>query len=198
MTTIYFVRHAQPDPSGGYNPDFPLTEQGFEDAKIVTSVLKHKNIKAAYSSDYIRAAQTIRGFTDLAELEIVTEAGLHERVAGKWQQLDESYFNFISRQLEDYTLKAEGGESMSEVSERCIEVVSRLIKKHDGEAIIAATHGMALSAILKYFYPAFSIKDFLQLVNLMPMVVRMDFEDMQAVSCGLELAVKRIYPNSYI
>lgn len=198
MTTIYFVRHAQPDPSGGYNPDFPLTEQGLEDAKIVTSVLKDKDIKAAYSSDYIRAAQTIRGFTDLAGLEIITEAGLHERVAGKWQQLDDSYFNFISRQLEDYTLKAEGGESMSEVSERCIEVVTRLIKKHDNEAIIAATHGMALSAILKYFYPAFCIKDFLQLVNLMPMVVRVDFEDMQAVSCGLELAIKRIYPNSYI
>lgn len=198
MTTIYFVRHAQPDPSGGYNPDFPLTAQGFADAKIVTSVLANKGISAAYASSYIRTAQTIRDFADSAGLEIAIEDGLHERIAGKWQQLDESYFGFIRRQLDDYSLKAEGGESMGEVSERCIEVVTRLIKKHDEQAIAVATHGMALSSILKYFYPEFGLQQFLRLVNLMPLVLRIDFEDMKAAGSGIELAIKRIYPNSYI
>lgn len=198
MTTVYFVRHAQPDPSGGYNPDFPLTEQGFADAEIVTGVLIDKDITAAYASTYIRTAQTIRDFADKAGLEIILEDGLHERKAGKWQELDESYFHFISRQLDDYSLKAPGGESMSEVRDRCMEVMERLIKKHDGEAIAVATHGMALSSILKYFYPNYGLKEFLQIVNLMPLVLRIDLEDMKAVSSGLELAIKRIYPNSYI
>lgn len=198
MVTVYFVRHAQPDPSCGYNPEFPLTEQGQRDALLVADVLKDKGITAVYSSSYLRAVQTVTPFAEEAGLEINKEYRLRERTAGKWQGAFEDYGAYISAQITDFGCKAEGGESLEEVRERCMEALQEITARHEGESIAVGIHGMALSAILRSFFPNFGEADFLQIVDLMPLVLRLDIEGGCCTGYGIELAIKRIYPNSYL
>ena len=198
MTTVYFVRHCQPDPSGGYNPEFPLTEQGRRDALLAADVLKDKNITAVYSSSYLRAVQTVEPFAKSAGLPVIREYDLRERAAGDWSKDFHDYAAMITGQLLDYDCKGVGGESLNEVQQRCMSALNRIIKAHENEAVAVGTHGMALTTILKHYFPHFGEKDFLQIVDLMPLILRLDIENDKAVSYSLELAVKRIYPNSYL
>ena len=55
MTSVYLVRHAQPDKSWEDDRTRPLTKLGFEDSKEVSSVLSKFYIDSAYSSPYKRS-----------------------------------------------------------------------------------------------------------------------------------------------
>ena len=44
MTSIYFVRHAQPDTRGTSNPEFTLTDTGKRDSLLVKEMLSDKGI----------------------------------------------------------------------------------------------------------------------------------------------------------
>lgn len=195
---IYFVRHAQPDTSGGYNPEFPLTAQGRQDSEIVTSVLCGKGITAIYSSSYLRAVQTVSGFAKKSGLSICKEYDLRERGAGKWQEVSETYLDFVLRQISETALKAPDGENMQEVQKRCMKVLERIIKAHDGESIAVGIHGMALASILMYYHPEFSQNDFSQIINLLPFVLRIVVEGGKIKEHSIELAIKRIYPDNYL
>ena len=198
MITVYFIRHAQPDPGCGYNPEFPLTEQGKRDAEYVADVLGEKKIDAIYSSSFLRAVQTVTPLAAKKGLEVIKEYGLRERAAGQWQENYPDYAAYITAQLLDYSCKAEGGESLKEVQDRCFEVLDRIIEEYDGKTVALGTHGMALSTILTHYYPHFTEKDFHQIVDLMPFVMRLDIENSEAVNYQIELAVRREYPNSYL
>ncbi len=198
MTRIYFVRHAQPDPSCGYNPDFPLTELGKNDALTAADVLKDKDISAVYSSSYLRAVQTVTPFAEEAGLEIIKEYSLRERTGGNWQSSFENYAEYINAQIEDISCKVEGGESLEEVQERCMETIEQIIAENDGKAVVVGIHGMALATILMHYFPGFGTKDFYQIVDLMPLILKLDIEDGKCESYGIELAIKRIYPNGYL
>jgi 2,3-bisphosphoglycerate-dependent phosphoglycerate mutase len=54
MTTIYFVRHAEPDYSNHDDENCPLTEKGFKDRELVTEFLEDKDIQILLSSPYIK------------------------------------------------------------------------------------------------------------------------------------------------
>ena len=166
MTTVYFVRHCQPDPSGGYNPEFPLTEQGRRDALLVADVLRDKDISAVYSSSYIRAVQTVAPFAEAAGLEVIREYELRERAAGDWASDFHDYAEMINGQLLDFDCKCEGGESLNEVQRRCMAALRRIVQEHDGEAVVIGTHGMALTAMLRHYFPHFNEKDFYMIVDL--------------------------------
>ena len=72
MTTIYFVRHAEPDYSN--HDDFfrPLTDKGLKDRIKVTNYLLDKKIDIVLSSPYVRAVDTVADFAKNAGLNIET------------------------------------------------------------------------------------------------------------------------------
>lgn len=198
MTSIYFVRHAQPDTSGGYNPAFPLTEQGVKDSLLVTDILMDKGITAIYSSSYIRSVLTLKDFSEHTGLEIQTTDDLRERGAGNWQEICGDYSEFIRRQMIDFDLKADGGESMNDVKKRTVAAVMRILSENDGKAAAVGTHGMALAGILSHYFPAFNERIFSKYRDLLPFVLRVDFENGKAADFRIELAICRKYPNGYI
>jgi len=59
MTSVYFVRHAQPDISWKNNRTRPLTPTGLLDRKKVTNLLKKMPIDCFFSSPYKRSVDTI-------------------------------------------------------------------------------------------------------------------------------------------
>ena len=54
MTTIYFVRHAEPNLSNHDDKSRELSSKGLQDRKLVTEYLKDKEIDLVISSPYKR------------------------------------------------------------------------------------------------------------------------------------------------
>ena len=79
MTTIYFVRHAEPNFNNHDDMTRELTEKGLEDRKLVTEFLWDKNIDLVLSSPYKRSVDTIKDFADKKNLDIHTIDGFRER-----------------------------------------------------------------------------------------------------------------------
>jgi len=65
MTSVYFVRHAQPVSNWEDDRTRPLTPLGMSDRKMVTELLTKFPIDCFYSSPYKRAVDTI---SDCAEV----------------------------------------------------------------------------------------------------------------------------------
>ena len=198
MTRIYFVRHAQPDPSGGYNPDFPQTPTGRRDSQAVAWVLEDKPITAVYVSEYRRTAQTLEYYCMASHKPMTVLKGIHERIAGGWKAIEPNYSQFIVRQWNDHTLKGEDGESYNDVRDRCIPAVRELIGRHEGESIAVGIHGMTLGIILAEFIDGFTYADFAGFVDMLPYVLCVDFEDGRYAGSQTELAVRRGYPLNYM
>lgn len=59
MTSIFLVRHAQPDVNWKDGRTRPLTNIGLEDSRKVTLTLEKYNINMLYSSPYKRSMDTI-------------------------------------------------------------------------------------------------------------------------------------------
>lgn len=60
MTTIYFVRHAQPDYDWKDDITRPLTKEGLQDSKMVTEFLRNIKIDCFISSPCKRSIDTIK------------------------------------------------------------------------------------------------------------------------------------------
>ena len=64
MTTIYFIRHAEPNYENHDDMTRELSAKGLKDRKLVTGFLADKQIDVVVSSPYKRAIDTIRDFAD--------------------------------------------------------------------------------------------------------------------------------------
>lgn len=191
MTEVYFVRHAQSDHSISDNRTRPLTEDGLRDSKAVTWVLADKGIDFLISSPYKRSMDTIGDLAKTLGLPIHTDEDFRERNTGNLN--GEDIFRFAEKQWADFDCKKEDGESLREVQQRNIRALNRVLSEHNGEKIVIATHGMALSTILSYYYPEFDFSCFMKIVDFMPFVIRLDFDGEKCVNSQVELVIRKEY-----
>ncbi len=191
MTTVYFVRHAQPDSSVRDDKIRPLTEEGLNDSLLVTEVLSDKRIDVIYSSPYKRSIDTVGDFSQKSGLMINTIDDLRERNAGMWH--GENFFEFIKNQWEDFSYHILDGECLFDVQKRNIAALENILAENDEKNIVIATHGTALSTILNYYYPEFNAECFFKIVDFMPFVIRVEFENKRAVNAGVELVIKKTF-----
>ncbi len=175
MTTVYFVRHAQSDVTVHDDRTRPLTEAGLRDSHLVTACLFSKGIRHILSSPYLRTIQTVTHLSDTLGLPIETEEDFREREAGGWH--GENFLEFIRAQWEDFSYRIMDGECLADVQRRNIAALERALHKYAGETIAVATHGTALSTILNYYDSSIGYSHFMRILNMMPYVVRLDFEE---------------------
>lgn len=174
MTTIYFVRHAQPNYSNHNDSERELTEKGLQDRTLVTRFLQDKNIDAVLSSPYRRSVDTVREFADGAGLQIEMITDFRERkIDSVWI---EDFNGFCRQQWSDFSYKLSDGESLGEVQRRNIEALNRVLQDYPGKNVVIGSHGTALSTIINYYDPAFGYDQFNQIRGLMPWIVRFRFE----------------------
>ena len=179
MTTVYFIRHAEPDISVHDDFSRPLTPKGAKDCELVTKFLKNKNIQVALSSPYKRALDTILPFTKEAELEIEMVENFKERhVSNGWIK---DFKAFSMRQWADFSYKLEGGESLLEVQKRSMKALKKALAQHSGKNIVVATHGTALSTIIHYYENTYGYADFQSIAGVFPWVVVMTFDEQNGV-----------------
>ena len=179
MTTVYFVRHAQPNYDNHDDMMRELTAKGLEDRKLVTKFLSDKNVDIVLSSPFHRSVDTVRHFADLKGLEIgIVEDFRERRIDSVWI---EDFNGFCKKQWEDFSYKLSDGESLAEVQERNIAALNKVLTEYAGKTIVVGSHGTALSTIVNYYDKSFGHAEFEKIRGLMPWVVKFTFEGTECV-----------------
>ena len=179
MTTVYFVRHAQPNYDNHDDMLRELTAKGLEDRKLVTKFLDDKNVDVVLSSPYHRSVDTVRHFAESKGLEIgIVEDFRERRIDSVWI---EDFNGFCKKQWEDFSYKLSDGESLAEVQERNIVALNKVLAEHAGKNIVVGSHGTALSTIVNFYDKSFGYAEFEKIRGLMPWVVEFQFEGTDCV-----------------
>ncbi len=174
MTTVYFVRHAEPDYKNHNDMERPLTLKGKEDSKLVTDYLKEKEIEIVLSSPYVRAVQTVKDYADSYGHTITTVSDFRERkIDSDWI---EDFNRFAEQQWKDFDYKLSDGESLREVQIRNMDALRQVIKEYPDKNIVIGSHGTALSTIINYFEPSFGFSHFQKIRTIMPWIVKFTFQ----------------------
>ena len=179
MTTVYFVRHAQPNYDNHDDLSRELTPKGLQDRMKVVEILKDEPIHAVFSSPYKRAVDTVAPLAEKRGLSLDTDADFRERKVGDgWL---EDFTAFAKAQWADFDFALEHGESLRQVQRRNLMALHRVLEVHPGETVVIGTHGTALSTLVDYYRPGFGYQGFDRIRDLMPWVVRMTFDSTACV-----------------
>ena len=158
MTTVYFIRHAEPNYANHNDQQRELSQKGWQDRKRVSEFL----------------ADTIKDFADQHGLTIKIVADFRERkVDNKWI---EDFNAFSRKQWADFTYKLKDGESLKEVQERNIKALTMVLESYPDQNIVIGSHGTALSTVIHYYDPSFGYKEFKKIQSLMPWIVQLTFD----------------------
>ncbi len=171
MTSVFFVRHAQPDDKWIDDRTRPLTPLGLEDSKIVSSVLLKFPIDAFFSSPYKRSKDTISECARIFKMEIHTDERFRERQSG------ENAGDFLERRWDNFNFCEKDGESLNNVQLRNVEALKEVLNSYNNKNIVIGTHGTALSTILNYYDSSFNCDGFKRIWYCMPYIIRLDFEN---------------------
>ena len=175
MTSVYFVRHAQPDVSWKDNRTRPLTPAGLLDRKKVTNLLVRVPVDCFFSSPYKRAIDTISECANAHGLDIHIDERFRERQSGE----NGHSIEMIKRRWDDFSFCEKDGESLGIVQERNIEALNEILITHKDKVIVIGTHGTSLSTILNFYDPSFGFDGFKRIWFWMPYVIRLDFSGTQ-------------------
>ena len=175
MTTVYFVRHAEPNYNNHNDYLRELSAKGLKDRKLVTDFFADKEINVALSSPYKRAIDTIKDFTDSSGLHIdIIDEFRERKVDSGWI---EDFVSFSQRQWSDFSYKLSDGECLREVQDRNVSALKSVLGKYRGKNIVIGSHGTALSTIINYYDNTFGYKDFAKIKSKMPWIVEFVFDE---------------------
>ncbi len=175
MTTIYFVRHAQPDFNVKCDITRPLTDKGIKDCIKVLEFFKDKNIDIIFSSPYKRAIDTIKPFANFIHKDIkIVEDFKERKIDSCWI---EDFEQFSKKQWEDFNYKLTDGESLKEVQDRNIKELNNLLHNFNDKTLLVGTHGTALSTIINFYDKSFLYESFKKIKDIMPLIVKFEFFD---------------------
>lgn len=173
MTSLFFVRHAQPDYRKGDDRTFVLSEEGMYDRLSARDTLKDIRLDAAVSSPYSRSVMTIEPIVAERGLCFSTDERLRERVKGEGQCNVRQMF---VKRWNDFDFCEPGGESLRKTQERNIEAVCDILNEYEGKNVLIGTHGTAFCTVINFYVPSFGCDGFMRVIDYMPWVVRMDFD----------------------
>ena len=158
MTTILLARHGETDwnREGRFqgHADPPLNETGRAQAAELAAELEGVELAAVYSSPLRRALETAEVVAAEHGLEPVAVDALREVDVGSWegltrQQVEARFPEQLARWL-DYDLGWEDGESYEEMGQRVVAALLELAAAHQGERILAVTHGGPIRAAFAF------------------------------------------------
>lgn len=160
-TLLYIVRHG--NSLGNVTKTFyghydgPLTEIGHEQAKHVAAYFEDKTVDIIFSSDLMRAVDTIKPTAEKKGLDVILDARLREIYAGKWEnrKIDE----LIVQYPEEYGMwrnkksnsRCTDGESVYELQQRIVGALTDIAHKNIGKNIVIATHATPIMTMRPFF-----------------------------------------------
>ena len=165
MTTVYFVRHAESDISVR-DEIRPLTKKGYEDCGLVTAFFSDKKIDIILSSPYRRAIDTVADTARVAGLPVITVEDFRERKSNSLWANSADLQCFRKNLWDDFSFTDSDGECLSELQERNITALNKVLTLYENKNIVIGTHGTALSAIINYYDRSFGFTDFMEMKNI--------------------------------
>jgi len=160
MTQIFLVRHVETvwnaESRMQGHLDSPLTHTGIAQAEALAEYFKSQRFAAFYSSDLGRAYETMRHISEKNGLSFSTIACLREKNFGILQgvlkkelpvKFPEIYPHYKAN---DPNYVIPEGESIKQLSERCIKCLEELAQKHVDERILIVTHHGVLISLFKH------------------------------------------------
>jgi broad specificity phosphatase PhoE len=158
VTTILLARHGETDwnREGRFqgHADPPLNRTGRAQAVDLSVALMAEQLAAVYSSPLRRALETADVVAASHGLEPVPVDDLREVDVGSWSgltraEVEERFPAQFARWL-DYGQGWEDGETYEEMGRRAVDVLLRLAAAHDGERVLAVTHGGPIRAAFAF------------------------------------------------
>ena len=160
MVKFLLLRHGESENngSGRYSGqyDTALSEKGRLQAERVGEYLhRTEPIRAIYSSDLSRAADTARPTARRFGLEILCRKDLREIDVGFFQnrpyaEIAELYPNEVEA-FRFHNGRIPGGESYGDVGERGRRALEELAEKHEGQTVLIATHGGMIRSLICFW-----------------------------------------------
>ena len=158
ITTLLLIRHgfstSNEDGTLTGQIDVPLTPLGVLQGEAACRyILAHYRVDALYSSDLIRAKDTVCLLADALSLPIRTDADFREMDCGAWSgepiaALKERYgAKYTAWSDADDSVIPEGGEAWSTLAARAYAALLRTAKANEGKTVAVATHGGTLRAL---------------------------------------------------
>ena len=144
---ILLIRHAEsvPDPKQP-EPDWPLSAQGERQAQGLVGKLVDEKILAIYSSPYPRALATVQPLSNARTMTTVIREDLRERKLSD-ERVD-GRRELIARSWRDFDFAMQGGESFNDCQRRMRACIDSIAHAHQGETIVACSHGNAIALFL--------------------------------------------------
>ena len=151
MTELIIVRHGQSianaEKKFAGHSNFDLSDTGHAQASLVADYLVvNKKIDAIYSSDLLRAYNTVAPTAKRLGLKIQTDKKLREIYAGEWEAM--TFEDIATKYEKDFNLwkndfsnaRPTGGESVEEIYYRVRDAVLNIAKANDGKTVLIGTH----------------------------------------------------------
>lgn len=135
-TRIYVLRHAHPQVGEVPNRDRPLSEQGLLAAFALVPYLRGLGCAAVYSSPFARAVGTVLPYCTAEAVPMYMLESLAESKAD---------------------------ETLVQVRDRMVRVVSVIADSHPGKAVLVCTHGGNMWGLLTASDASFSYEQYREL-----------------------------------
>ena len=179
MTQIYFIRHSISDLSIKDGLTRPLTNDGIKKVYKLINLFEKIHIDYIFSSPYKRAILTIEPISVNKNIEINIVENFREiKISDNWVN---NYNEYIKKWWDDFSYKLENCESLFETQYRNIQSLEKILIENKDKIIIIGTHGTALSTIINYYDNTFLYKEFLNIISIMPYVIRMEFNGIKYI-----------------
>jgi broad specificity phosphatase PhoE len=158
VTTILLARHGETDWNRDNrfqgHADPPLNRTGRAQAVDLSVALMAEELAAVYSSPLRRALETAEVVAASHGLEPVPVDDLREVDVGSWSgltraEIEERFPAQFARWL-DYGQGWEDGETYEEMGRRAVDALLRLAEAHDGQRVLAVTHGGPIRAAFAF------------------------------------------------
>lgn len=157
---IYLIRHCK---ATGQEPQAELTNEGREKALELVPILEKLHIDHLISSPYKRTIQTITPFAKRAEIPILIDEDLQERVLSAEPMKD--WLEQLERTFIEKELVFAGGESSNHALTRIRKVVHSIFENKQMHHVGIVSHGNILSLLINHYDPAFGFTQWQRMKN---------------------------------
>jgi probable phosphoglycerate mutase len=147
---ILLVRHAVPQPDGTLDPG--LGDEGSAQSASLVEYLAPERIDAIYSSHLKRAVQTVEPLAAVRRLDVIVDEGLREWVSnakaymGTEGMVDDARTTaFLEGRYEDEFMPPHNAD---ELRATMLATMRRIGVAHQGQKVVAASHGGASNTFL--------------------------------------------------
>ncbi|MBQ9941246.1 MAG: histidine phosphatase family protein [Clostridia bacterium] len=162
MMTLYFVRHGYS--TGNRNKIFyghydgELDVLGHKQAECVAEYFRNIHLDCIFSSDLVRAYDTVEPLAQQKNMKIITDKRLREIFAGEWENKSVEEL-FSGEYAKDYGVwkndiarsRCTGGESVSELRERVYGAVLDIAQNNDKKTVLISTHATPIRVLKSCF-----------------------------------------------